>query len=125
MDVKLKIKMKKLFTLSFALFMLAGIVSSCSKDDDELVGTTWIAQLGDGDNATIAFISGSTVSLTAQFYYYENGRREYERESNTGTYTYNKPNIVMAINGSSITGTVKGSTMILTSEGETLIFTKQ
>jgi hypothetical protein len=104
--------MKKLLTWGFALFMLAGMISSCSKYDDDtngLKGTTWTWTSGD-NSETLVFTAGSTVAVT--------GRTGGISYSLSATYTYKKPNVVILLdNGNTLSGTVSASIMLLTFDG--------
>ena len=115
--------MKKLITLlTLVLTVLSiGCLSSCSKSGESgssLSGTTWTyVDREDGDDNIFTFtlrFSKTTFNLT----YVGSYEGEIEKESTSGTYTYDDPVVILT---STVDGRVKTETGI--KDGNTLRFT--
>ncbi|MDR0331914.1 MAG: hypothetical protein LBI15_00450 [Dysgonamonadaceae bacterium] len=110
------------------IFVLATIValcvsfSSCSKDDNSLVGTTWVWEDEEYDETvTIKFTTKTAGTLTEEW---GSGA-----DVTSFTYKFNDPTVSITLSDDGITvsisGTVRGSTMTLRAFGEESVFTKQ
>jgi hypothetical protein len=113
---------KYLLTLSLAGLLAFGL-SSCSKDNGGLVGTTWV-QNGYNQSYTeiISFLTYTEVEI------------EYEDwddwEIISGTYTYNEPNVTITIREGGeayrSTGIISGNTLtIYYDNGEEDVYIKK
>ena len=133
--------MKKLLLVILACLSIA----SCSKKST-LDGTSWFVTfqpegLTEHDDLTIVFASNDKVFVLAKAWHSEAGYKTFWMQQ-SGTYTYNAPNITIlcpeATNGSSteggmnalsFSGTVNGNQMTLLAKGFsediTLTFNKQ
>ena len=95
----------------FACIMSMAFFFSCSKDDNTLVGTTWMYYYNSShdEGATIRFVSESVAYLSD--WEYENG--EYVEDVEQVNYVYNAPNGVLTSHGYAMNFTINGNDLVL------------
>ncbi|MDR1793142.1 MAG: hypothetical protein LBR36_06875 [Bacteroidales bacterium] len=114
--MKTQVVKKSLLVLSVVLAIIC-VSSLISCNTSSLKGTEWESRDGSGV-MTLIFSTKSTGTWIYK-------RDNFEYDSGSLTYTYDKPTIIVVVDGEVITGTVSKNTMVLSDGNDTIIFTKK